>query len=613
MKNIIDESARGTLDRPITGVIHEDRIWEQWYKKENLEKELPKMSQEKFLFECIGDQPDRIIIDNRGRKSFTVAELRAYIEKFKKAFAVSGYKPGDVVATIGLTTPELYAIKYAATSLGLITCNLNVLDMGRKDDNGMNILQKRIETIEPKMLFVADYLEDKVSSVVNNKEFSDILKVSMPIDYSMPFYDVEKNILLLKDLKNKISGKAINNRLTLNQFIKLGDLCTGYDEVYYPGMPCNISFTSGTTGDNKAVLISHDANNSIAYQQELADFGYEVGTVNLAVLPPFLAFWDSDVVHTVLCLGGRNLLDLTVDPKKIMEAFKKYGVNMGIWPQSIWDEMLVDKEVVEQIKKNLRQPIIGGTRCEYNAALTFYEMTGIPLITGYGASEVDTTFSVCHPKCNKIGSAGLPLPFNNLRIFDESMKDLTYGQPGRLVIQSPALMNGYYKRPDLTEKAMYTDENGEKWYITGDYAVLDDDGCLTVLDRYSKPVIINSTQYQLLDEVEKIKVNRNIKFCKFNYTNGKLILDVELDEHLITDQQVAIESIKDTIREELIENVWPDIIVIYDKLPRTSVGKIDVTLLQKYDEEIAEQNESTDALTVVTKENEKESQKQKKR
>lgn len=150
-----------------------------------------------------------------------------------------------------------------------------------------------------------------------------------------------------------------------------------------------------------------------------------------------------------------------------------------------------DKEL-KKVSQNLRHVIIGGERCEINAAEVFYNKTGIVQMTGFGASEVNTTFSITHPNCNKVGTAGIPLPFNNVKIVDEDFKDLTYNVPGRLLITGPCLMNGYYHRNDLTEKAIYMDEKGVSWYNTGDYAVMDADGCLTVLDRYVPPVMLKT-------------------------------------------------------------------------------------------------------------------------
>lgn len=152
MKNIVNENKRNKLNRRITGIIQEDRIWEQWYDQSIFSKELPKMTQKDYLFKCIGDEKNRIIINNRGMKSISEGQFENMVLEFEKSFAAMGLKKGDVICTISLTTPEMYAIKYAATSLGLITCNLNVLDMGITDE-GKNRLYSQLEKVDPKMIF----------------------------------------------------------------------------------------------------------------------------------------------------------------------------------------------------------------------------------------------------------------------------------------------------------------------------------------------------------------------------------------------------------------------------------------------------------------------------
>ena len=607
MKNIIKNEKRQKLNRPITGIIQEDRIWEQWYDQDIFTKKLPKMSQKDYLFECIGDDPNRTIIDNRGLKKINVREFEKMILDYEKAFSAFNFKKGDVICTIGLTTPEMYAIKYASTSLGLITCNLNVMDIGIADD-GKNRLYRQLENIEPKMIFTLDILEDKIYPVLNNTKFNRTIKVSMPLENYTPKYNPERLIMGLKVLKDHLSGKKINNTIELNDFLELGKNINEIDEKYVEGMPCNISFTSGTTGINKAVLLSHDANNALAFQQIKGEFGFKKGTKHLALVPPFLAFWDADIVHASLCLGNENIIDLFLDYKKIPKYFKKYDiVNGGIWSQYLWSSILELKEKdLKKVRKNLEFAIVGGERCEINEAERFYNVTGVMQLTGFGASEINTTFSINHPNCNKIGTAGLPLPFNNVKIVDESFKDVTYNVPGKLFITGPTLMNGYYKRDDLTNKALYIDKYGTKWYNTGDYAIIDEDGCLTVLDRYMEPVEIKNDDttenVNMLDIIEKIKTNRNIKNCKMTYHNGKLALHLSIDSYQNISEEMAIESIESTIRLNLPKKYWPNIIKVYNELPRTQVGKIDYKELNKIGNELIGELKDNTKLKFVLEE-----------
>ena len=602
MNNIVNENKRQKLNRPITGVIHEDRIWEQWYDQSVFSEKMPKMSQKDFLFSCIGDEKDRVIINNRGMMKFTVDQFEELIFKYEKSFTAMKLKKGDVICTIALTTPEMYAIKYSATSLGLILCNLNVFDVG-VIDNGKNRLLQQLENTTPKMIFTLDVLEDKIYQIINAPQFGQVIKVSMPLEYSTPKWNLERLVINLKVLVAHLSNKVIRNQISLDDFLAKGDSVASEEvkEVYEEGLPCNISFTSGTTGINKAVLLSHDANNALAFQQMLGNFGWKKSTTHLALVPPFLAFWDADIVHAVLCQGGINIIELDLDYNKIPGYFKKYAPNMGIWSQYLWSSILtLPEKDLQKISENLKHAIIGGERCEINASETFYNKTGIIQMAGFGASEVNTTFSIMHPNCIKIGTAGLPLPFNNVMIVDEDFNCLTYNTPGRLFITGPCLMNGYYNQDILTQKAIYMDDKGISWYDTGDYASVDEDGCLTVLDRYVPPVeLANGETVNVLDIAEVIKKNRNVKNCKITYYKGKLVLHLSIDDFTGLSKEEAIDSILNTIKKNLKKEYWPDIVNIVAEFPRTSVGKVDYKVLNTFNEKFCECFDSIDKLHLI--------------
>lgn len=607
MHDVVNNEKRRNLNRPITGIIHKDRIWEQWYDEEVFQQELPQMNQKDYLFSCLDDEPNRIIINNRGKIKYTVNDFKEMVNTYSKAFAACKFNIGDVVCTIGLTTPEMYAIKYSATSLGLITCHLNVFDAGISDD-GVNRLYRQMRLVNPKIIFVMDYLEDKVYNVVNSNDFNGSLKILLPMDKSMPKLSGEKIGLSLLSKKNHLLGNRIKNTLSLNVFLSLGKTSDVPISVYKPHLPCNIAFTSGTTGINKAVLISHDANNAMPFQQYHGKFGFERGEKHLALVPPFLAFWDADIVHTTLCLGAENILELELSYDKIPQYFKKYHPNLGIWSQYLWESLLhLPEKDLKSITKHLRQVIVGGERCEISQAKAFFNKTGITQMTGFGASEVNTTFSICHPNCNKVGSAGIPLPFNNVKIISDNGNYATYGKPGRLYITGPCLMNGYYKRDDLTQKVLISDEDGTLWYDTGDYAVMDDDGCLTVLDRDSKPVsiIYNGVvkDVKLLDIAEVIREDNNVRICKMNASNGKMVLHLVIDDEQDSSEAKAIKSIVQSIKIKLPEYQYPDVINIMKQLPRTPVGKVDYNLLSQITSKIVDELEDDTKLRIMHKSN----------
>ena len=574
--DIIKENEKKELKRPITGIIQEDRIWEQWYDQKKMQEDLPKMNQADYVFKCNRDYPNQTIINNRGLKKLTNQEFTNLRNKFISSLTALGIKRGDVIATVALSTPELLALKYAAAYLGAITANLNFNDASNQK------MYEQLKMINPTMIFFLDIFENQVYEVLNNSEFKDSLKVRLPLSVSTPIFNTERFKINLLETSNKMQKKVVKDALTYKQFREYSLYGHLPDSVYSEKLPSNIALTSGTTGKSKAIILSHDANNALAKQHEIADLGLQRGETNLALVPPFLAFWDADIIHMAMCLGIENILELKLTYDNIPEYLKKHLPNYGIWSQYLWDSILhLPKEDLKKISSHLKKVVVGGERADVNQAHRFQEITGIRQEAGYGASEMDSCFSVANPRCNLIGSAGLPLPFNNVMVKDENGNDLTYNQPGHLYITGPAMMNGYLNNKELTNQVLIRDSKGTLWYDTKDYGYVDKTGTLFVLDRYQEPVNINSLSIQLIDIAEKVKQCEVVKLCKVNYTNGKMIFQVSFDEFSKKTKEECEQELVDYINNNFKDFEKPDILSIQDSLPRTPVGKVDYQKLNE--------------------------------
>ncbi len=574
--DIIKENEKQELKRPITGVIQEDRIWEQWYDQKKMQEDLPKMNQADYIFKCNQDYLDQTIINNRGLKKLTNQEFTNLRNKFICSLTGLGIGKGDVIATVALSTPELLALKYAAAYLGAITANLNFNDASNQK------MYEQLKMLNPAMIFFLDIFENQVYEVLNNQEFKNSVKVRLPLSASTPIFNTERFKINLLETSNKMQKKVVKDALTYKQFRESS--LNGHlpNSVYFEKLPSNIALTSGTTGKSKAIILSHDANNALAKQHEIADLGLQRGETNLALVPPFLAFWDADIIHMAMCLGIENILELKLTYDNIPEYLKKHLPNYGIWSQYLWDSILhLPKEDLKKISSHLKKVVVGGERADVNQANRFQEITGIRQEAGYGASEMDSCFSVANPRCNLIGSAGLPLPFNNVMVKDENGNDLTYNQPGHLYITGPAMMNGYLNNKELTNQVLIRDSKGTLWYDTKDYGYVDKTGTLFVLDRYQEPVNINSLSIQLIDIAEKVKQCEVVKLCKVNYTNGKMIFQVSFDEFSEKTKEECEQELIDYINNNFKDFEKPDILSIQDSLPRTPVGKVDYQKLNE--------------------------------
>ena len=586
VKGIVNYNNAYELNREITGVIHKDRIWEQWYDQKVFNEELPKMNQTDYLFLCNKDYPNQNIINNRGMKRITVRDFKDMVDIFAKALRVYGIGYKDVVATVALSTPELLALKYACAKIGAITANLAFADaVGAKENNKM---YKQLKLINPAMIFVLDILENNVADLLNDPEFKSVDKVIMPLDYSTPIFNVERAKIALLNISNQLKNKNINNAIKYKDFLNKAKECNlQFDSVYSEKLASNIAFTSGTTGINKAVLLSHDANNALAFQHKLANIGLKRGETNLALVPPFLAFWDADIIHMAMCLGIENILELALTYENIPIYLKKHLPNYGIWSQYLWDSVLhMDKNDREEVLKNLKKVVIGGERADVNQIETFAKITGIAQEAGYGATEMDSCFSVAHPNCNIYGSAGIPLPFNNVKILGENGKLLTYNEPGRIYVTGPGMMNCYFNREDLTKEVLIPDNEGVIWYDTKDYGFVDKTGSLVVIDRDKPAVEICNQMVKLADISEMIKEYPYIKICKTDVKDNSIVTHVVFDEFCEVEQHILVSGLIQFIEENIPVNYQPNILNIMDSLPRTPVGKVDYPKLQNITDEL---------------------------
>ena len=80
----------------------------------------------------------------------------------------------------------------------------------------------------------------------------------------------------------------------------------------------------------------------------------------------------------------------------------------------------------------------------------------------------------------------MPLPGTSIKVVDpESFAELPTNEPGMIVISGPQVMQGYLNDPQRTEQALKT-VDGQRWYVTGDKGFIDEDGFLTLIDRYAR-------------------------------------------------------------------------------------------------------------------------------
>ena len=130
----------------------------------------------------------------------------------------------------------------------------------------------------------------------------------------------------------------------------------------------------------------------------------------------------------------------------------------------------------------------GGMAVQEVVARKWLEVTGCPLVEGYGLSETSST-GTCNPTDSDAfsGTIGMPLPGIDLRLLDDDGYDVRQGEPGEIVIRGPQLMAGYWQRDDETAKVMV----GDGYFKTGDIGVIDARGYVKIVDRKKDMILVS--------------------------------------------------------------------------------------------------------------------------
>jgi long-chain acyl-CoA synthetase len=130
----------------------------------------------------------------------------------------------------------------------------------------------------------------------------------------------------------------------------------------------------------------------------------------------------------------------------------------------------------------------GGMAVQEAVARKWLQVTGCPIVEGYGLSETASGVT-----CNRTdadaytGTIGLPMPNVDLRILDDDGRDAPQGQPGEIAVRGPQLMAGYWQRDDETAKVMADDG----YFRTGDVGVMDERGFVRIVDRKKDMILVS--------------------------------------------------------------------------------------------------------------------------
>jgi long-chain acyl-CoA synthetase len=248
-------------------------------------------------------------------------------------------------------------------------------------------------------------------------------------------------------------------------------------------------FTAGTGGSPKAAMLSH-GNLRANLEQIQRHPGREVDSddVALGVLPLFHIFGLNVVLGLSLYTGGSIVMLDRFDPAGSLTAIASRGVTIVAGAPPMYAAWARLRDVDPTALAGVRLALTGAAPLSEETRISFESRFGVTLRQGYGLTEASpvVTSSVFdgQPKPHSIG---VPLPGIDVRLVDDEGQDALVGDSGEIWVRGPNVFTGYWNDEEATARALTSDG----WLRTGDVAVADDEGFLSIVDR-AKDIIIVS-------------------------------------------------------------------------------------------------------------------------
>jgi long-chain acyl-CoA synthetase len=265
-----------------------------------------------------------------------------------------------------------------------------------------------------------------------------------------------------------------------------------------------LQYTGGTTGVPKGAMLTH--RNLVANTlQCLAWTTPGVKIEHERVLTPLPLYHIFSLTANLLgfaVLGGLNYL--IPDPRDLRRLIRVMRDGKITWMSGVntlFNALVNAPEFAELDFGALRVAVAGGAAVQSEVSRRWREITGSPLVEGYGLTEASPVVCI-NPFANpRLGTVGPPLPSTEVTIRDDGGKVLAVGEQGEVCVRGPQIMLGYWGRPDETKGVLTADG----WLHTGDIGAFDADGFLRLLDR--KKDMVNVSGFKVFpNEVEDVAV-----------------------------------------------------------------------------------------------------------
>ncbi len=340
-----------------------------------------------------------------------------------------------------------------------------------------------------------------------------------------------------------------------------------------------VIYTSGTTGRPKASQVVHRCtmHSAIAYVRTLALTPADRTAI---VFPLYYVTGHVAQVTPMMLAGGTSVTVDEVVPRELVQLIGRRRITYLMVVPSIWPLLLRDPAFTWPDLAHVEIGAFGGSPVPISTVAALRRrMPQMRLYDAYGLTETHSPATILLDSefRRKPGSVGRPLPCADARVVDDDGRDVATGEAGELWIRGPMVTPGYFADPAATAAAIT-----DGWLHTGDYARLDDEGYVYVLDR-KKDMITRGGFKVYSVELEYLLVSHPdiAEAAVFGVPDRLAYESVAAYVVPATGRSVDAGDVQSWVASRMADYAVPRHVRVVEAIPRNRTGKIDKRTLRE--------------------------------
>ncbi|MDK9702778.1 MAG: AMP-binding protein [Sulfuritalea sp.] len=392
-----------------------------------------------------------------------------------------GLVKGDRVAIMMPNLLQYPVALFGTLRAGLTVVNTNPLYTPRE-------LEHQLHDSGASAIVVLENFASTVQAVLANTPVKTV--ITTQIGDMFPALKGLVTNLVVKHVKKMVPPWNIPGAIPFKQTLAAGrrhqvkDVPLNHDDIAF------LQYTGGTTGVAKGAVLTHG--NMVANLQQVAawiarDLGEGVETMILPLPLYHVYALTSNLVF--IKIGANNIL--ITNPRDLpgfVAELKKTPFTGMIGVNTLYYALLNTPGFSEVAAHTLKITSAGGMAVQRTVAEKWKEVTGVPIIEGYGLTETSpVAISNALNIKDWTGTIGLPIPSTEVALLDEAGAEVPLGEVGEISIRGPQVTKGYWNRPDETAKVFTADG----WFRTGDMGFMNEKGYVKITDRKKDMVLVS--------------------------------------------------------------------------------------------------------------------------